>query len=95
MTTSRARRDGRIVSPPAQSQLALLAPKANLSHLSVRLARSYDVYRGPGLEIGTKSIALGLIFQDFSSTLTDEDVDQNVASIVAGLRVSLNAKIRE
>jgi len=53
------------------------------------------VYRGPGLETGTKSIALGLIFQDFTRTLKDEDVDQNVASIVAGLRVSLNAKIRE
>ena len=38
MTASSARRDGRIVSPPTQSQLALPAPKANLSHLSVRLS---------------------------------------------------------
>lgn len=76
--------------------LSALRERVTLSSSSLlRQCRVFDVYRGPGLEIGTKSIALGLIFQDFSSTLTDEDVDQNVASIVAGLRVSLNAKIRE
>jgi phenylalanyl-tRNA synthetase beta chain len=57
--------------------------------------RVFDVYRGPGVETGRKSVALGLIFQDISRTLTDEDADQAVASIVAELRASLNAKIRE
>jgi phenylalanyl-tRNA synthetase beta chain len=76
--------------------LSALRERVTLSSSSLlRQCRVFDVYRGPGLETGTKSIALGLIFQDFSRTLTDEDVDQNVASIVAGLRVSLNAKIRE
>jgi phenylalanyl-tRNA synthetase beta chain len=76
--------------------LSALRERVTLSASSLlRQCRVFDVYRGPGLETGTKSIALGLIFQDFYSTLTDEDVDQNVASIVAGLRVSLNAKIRE
>jgi phenylalanyl-tRNA synthetase beta chain len=76
--------------------LSALRERVTLSSSSLlRQCRVFDVYRGPGLETGTKSIALGLIFQDISRTLTDEDVDQNVASIVAGLRVSLNAKIRE
>jgi len=76
--------------------LSALRERVTLSASSLlRQCRVFDVYRGPGLETGTKSIALGLIFQDFYSTLTDEDVDQNVASIVAGLRASLNAKIRE
>ncbi|MDB6045072.1 MAG: pheT [Gammaproteobacteria bacterium] len=57
--------------------------------------RVFDVYRGPGVETGRKSIALGLIFQDISRTLTDDDVERLMASIVADLRVSLNAKIRE
>jgi phenylalanyl-tRNA synthetase beta chain len=57
--------------------------------------RVFDVYRGPGVESGRKSIALGLIFQDISRTLTDDDVERLIASIVADLRVSLNAKIRE
>ena len=55
----------------------------------------FDVYRGPGVETGRKSIALGLIFQDISRTLTDEDIDGAVAAILAELRASLNAKIRE
>ena len=76
--------------------LSALRERVILSASSLlQRCRVFDVYHGPGLETGTKSIALGLIFQDISRTLTDEDVDQNVASIVAGLRVSLNAKIRE
>jgi phenylalanyl-tRNA synthetase beta chain len=57
--------------------------------------RIFDVYRGHGVEAGRKSIALGLIFQDISRTLTDENVEQLMASIIADLRVSLNARIRE
>jgi phenylalanyl-tRNA synthetase beta chain len=57
--------------------------------------RIFDVYRGPGVEAGRKSVALGLIFQDISRTLTDEDVEQAIASIVTDLRKSLNARIRE
>jgi len=36
-----------------------------------------------------------LIFQDISRTLTDDDVDRLMVSIVTDLRESLNAKIRE
>jgi phenylalanyl-tRNA synthetase beta chain len=57
--------------------------------------RIFDVYRGHGVEAGRKSVALGLIFQDISRTLTDEDVEQLMASLIADLRVSLNARIRE
>jgi phenylalanyl-tRNA synthetase beta chain len=57
--------------------------------------RIFDVYRGQGIEAGRKSVALGLIFQDISRTLTDEDVERLIASIVADLRVNLNARIRE
>jgi phenylalanyl-tRNA synthetase beta chain len=57
--------------------------------------RIFDVYRGHGVEAGRKSVALGLIFQDISRTLTDQDVEQLMASIVTDLRVSLNARIRE
>ena len=89
------RRDLAIVVDESVS-LSALRERVILSASSLlRQCRVFDVYRGPGLEIGTKSIALGLIFQDFSRTLTDEDVDRNVESIVAGLRASLNAKIRD
>ncbi len=57
--------------------------------------RVFDVYRGPGVESGRKSIALGLILQDSSRTLTDVDADAVVTAVVARLRDVLSAKIRD
>lgn len=76
--------------------LSALAERVRLSASSLLCElRIFDVYRGPGVEAGRKSVALGLIFQDISRTLTDDDVEQAIASIVTDLRTSLNAKIRE
>ncbi|MGH8338459.1 MAG: phenylalanine--tRNA ligase subunit beta, partial [Gammaproteobacteria bacterium] len=55
--------------------------------------RVFDVYRGPNVEFGRKSIALGLILQDSSRTLTDVDADAVVTAVVARLRDKLSATI--
>jgi phenylalanyl-tRNA synthetase beta chain len=57
--------------------------------------RVFDVYRGPSIETGRKSIALGLILQDSSRTLTDVDADAVVAAVAARLRDVLSATIRD
>jgi phenylalanyl-tRNA synthetase beta chain len=76
--------------------LSTLAERVTLAASSLlRDLRVFDVYRGPGLEQGRKSVALGLIFQDISRTLTDEDVERLMASVVVDLRENLNARIRE
>jgi phenylalanyl-tRNA synthetase beta chain len=76
--------------------LSTLAERVTLATSNrLRELRVFDVYRGPGLEQGRKSIALGLIFQDISRTLTDDDVERLMASVVADLRENLNARIRE
>ncbi|HLJ38316.1 MAG TPA: phenylalanine--tRNA ligase subunit beta [Steroidobacteraceae bacterium] len=76
--------------------LSALAERVTLASSSLlRGLRVFDVYRGPGLEPGRKSIALGLIFQAISRTLTDEDVERLMTSVVRDLRESLNARIRE
>jgi phenylalanyl-tRNA synthetase beta chain len=76
--------------------LSALAERVTLASSSLlRGVRVFDVYRGPGLEPGRKSVALGLIFQDISRTLTDDDVERLMASVVRSLRESLNARIRE
>jgi phenylalanyl-tRNA synthetase beta chain len=76
--------------------LSALAERVRLSASSLLCElRIFDVYRGPGVEAGRKSVALGLIFQDISRTLTDDDVEHAIASTVTDLRTSLNAKIRE
>ena len=89
------RRDLAVVLDEAVT-LSALTERVTLAASSLlRELRVFDVYRGPGLEQGRKSIALGLIFQDISRTLTDDDVERLMASVVADLRESLNARIRE
>jgi phenylalanyl-tRNA synthetase beta chain len=57
--------------------------------------RLFDRYVGKGVEKGFKSLAMGLILQDDSRTLTDRDVDAVVAAIVAALRGDHGAEIRQ
>jgi phenylalanyl-tRNA synthetase beta chain len=57
--------------------------------------RLFDIYQGQGVETGRKSIALGLIFQDLSRTLTDADADEAVAAVRAELGANLDARIRD
>jgi phenylalanyl-tRNA synthetase beta chain len=55
----------------------------------------FDVYRGKGIEAGRKSIAFGLILQDSSRTLTDEEVDTVVGRVQARLHERFGASIRD
>jgi phenylalanyl-tRNA synthetase beta chain len=57
--------------------------------------RVFDVYRGPSVETGRKSVALCLILQDSSRTLTDVDADAVVTAVVRRLRDVLSATIRD
>jgi phenylalanyl-tRNA synthetase beta chain len=89
------RRDIAVVVDESVSLSALSERVLSTASTLLQSLRVFDVYRGTGIESGRKSVALGLIFQDISRTLTDDDVERLMASIVAGLRESLNAKIRE
>jgi phenylalanyl-tRNA synthetase beta chain len=62
---------------------------------SLRELRVFDIYQGQGVEFGRKSVALGLILQDLSRTLTDEDADRIVAAVMVDLAQHLDAKIRD
>ena len=44
---------------------------------------------------GFKSLAMGLILQDYSRTLTDEEVEATQQRIVAQLKTTLGAELRE
>ncbi|RPE81142.1 phenylalanine--tRNA ligase subunit beta [Vulcaniibacterium tengchongense] len=54
----------------------------------------FDRYQGKGVESGFKSLAMGLILQDESRTLTDRDVDGTVAAVTAALQRDHGAAIR-
>jgi phenylalanyl-tRNA synthetase beta chain len=67
-----------------------LAAKGLLRELHV-----FDVYRGKGVEPGRKSIALGLILQETSRSLTDREADAVVAAVIERVKGDLKAGIRE
>ena len=54
----------------------------------------FDRYAGKGVETGFKSLAMGLILQDESRTLTDRDVETVVADVMAALQKNHDAVIR-
>ncbi|HIP53339.1 MAG TPA: phenylalanine--tRNA ligase subunit beta, partial [Chromatiales bacterium] len=55
----------------------------------------FDVYTGGNIDPGRKSLALGLILQENSRTLTDEDVEQVIHAVMQGLSDDLGAQMRE
>jgi phenylalanyl-tRNA synthetase beta chain len=55
----------------------------------------FDVYQGKGVEPGSKSVAISLIFQAQSRTLEVQEVDAAVAEIIAAMQNNLHAKLRE
>jgi phenylalanyl-tRNA synthetase beta chain len=71
----------------AQSVRATLGTRLDALHL-------FDRYSGKGLGDGRKSFAMGLILQDASRTLTDEDADRCVADVVAALERDCMARLR-
>jgi phenylalanyl-tRNA synthetase beta chain len=56
--------------------------------------RLFDRYSGKGVEAGRKSLAMGLILQDASRTLTDDDADNCVRNVVSALGAACEAKLR-
>jgi phenylalanyl-tRNA synthetase beta chain len=56
--------------------------------------RLFDRYAGKGVDTGRKSLAMGLILQDASRTLTDDDADRCVRDAVAALESTCKAKLR-
>jgi phenylalanyl-tRNA synthetase beta chain len=61
----------------------------------VKEIRLFDVYTGERIDSGLKSLALGLILQDSSDTLTDQRVDAAMAAILQALASELNARLRD
>ncbi len=88
------RRDLAFVVSETVSWAALEASVRRAAGPSLQDLRLFDRYVGKGVESGCKSLAMGLILQEESRTLTDREVDQAVAAVVAALRGEHGAEIR-
>jgi phenylalanyl-tRNA synthetase beta chain len=54
----------------------------------------FDLYEGKGVPQGSRSLAWSLSFQSGDRTLTDEEVDTSMATIVKALEKEFGAKLR-
>ena len=54
----------------------------------------FDIYRGSGVAIGKKSVAFNLILRADDRSLTGEEADEDVQSILAALKADHNAVLR-
>jgi phenylalanyl-tRNA synthetase beta chain len=91
--------------PSIRRDLAIVVDDGVTADALVQVARAavgeilqqvlvFDVYRGKGVDSRRKSVGLGLILQDASRTLTDEDADQKTRSVMLGLEREFGATIR-
>ncbi len=91
--------------PSVRRDIAIVVPELAIyahieSTVRAELGKSlsellvFDQYCGPNLGLGVKSLAIGLILQDDSRTLTDEDADHCVARAVAALERECGARLR-
>lgn len=88
------RRDLALVVDEAVSAAQLRAAIEKTAGDDLQEVVIFDVFVGENIEKGKKSIALGLILQSVSSTLTDEVMDVTVQKVIDSLRTELGAEIR-
>jgi phenylalanyl-tRNA synthetase beta chain len=88
------RRDIAVVVAETVSAEAVLdalreARPAHVEHIAL-----FDVYRGPGIETGKKSLAILVLMQDTARTLTDAGIDATVANLLRVLKDRFDASVR-
>lgn len=92
--------------PSSRRDLSMLFPIATTANQVVDYIRQnstlpladllvFDVFENDSLHAGFKSVALGLIFQDFSRTLEDGVIDDAMTSLVDGLTNTFDARLRD
>jgi phenylalanyl-tRNA synthetase beta chain len=57
-------------------------------------ARVFDVYEGPGIDAGQKSVAVEVTLQPRERTLVDADIEAVSAKIIASTAKAVGARLR-
>ena len=89
------RRDIAVIVDDEISSQELVNAVASVAPDLISTVRIFDIYRGPGIEAGRKSVALGLILQETSRTLTDDDADATMTAAVRKLEEKFAAELRD
>jgi phenylalanyl-tRNA synthetase beta chain len=89
-----SRRDISIIISEEQAISEIIKVINTLNIKELKNIIVFDVYKGENIETGRISIALGLIFQNKSRTLTDDEIDTNMSKITNKILTSLNIELR-
>ena len=76
----------------AEDLLSCIRAEAGAHLKNLRL---FDVYEGKGIDPHRKSMAIGLTLQDSSRTLTDDEVNAVMDSVLQSLEQGFNATLRK
>jgi phenylalanyl-tRNA synthetase beta chain len=92
-------RDIAVVAKRDVGHAALMAAIDDAGESAVRGATLFDIFEpkagAAGIGAGERSLAVRLELRDDNRTLTDEQIDRIVASIVESLRQRLGARLRQ
>ncbi len=89
------RRDIAVIVDDTVSADDLVATVAAGAPELIQDVRIFDIYTGAGIEAGRKSVAISLILQETSRTLTDDDADVVMAATVSKLKDKFAAELRD
>ena len=87
------RRDIAVVVDEAVSAHTLLEAMRACQAPHVMAVDLFDLYRGPGVGGGRKSLAFRVLLQDTQETLTDFEIEPSMARLVAAVQKN-GAQIR-
>ncbi len=89
------RRDIAVIVDDSISADDLVTAVASCDPALIVDVRIFDIYQGAGIEAGRKSVAIGLILQETSRTLTDDDADVAMTATISQLKDKFAAELRD
>ena len=89
------RRDMALLVDEAVPASAIIESINACQQTVIREVQIFDIYRGQGVPAGFKSVALSLILQDSTQTLTETEIDTLFRRVLETLSAKYNAKLRE
>lgn len=89
------RRDLSFLMPTAVVYQDIVDAVKNLDKNLIQRLFVFDVYQGKGIPEGFRSLAIALIIQDFSKTLTDDQVAILMKKVIDLIESKFNATLRD
>ncbi len=88
-------RDLALIVPENVTSDAIIATIKSVNEVIIQSITLFDIYRGVGIDDGSKSVAVSMALQNFSQTLTDSEITATVNKVELTLAKALGAKLRE